>query len=525
MTSSLGRVIARLAEPAEELPPELVNLINKNIKPPTTVTAGEVYVRAMYIVSDQVNSFGGRFPGDEHTRLAELLVDSPVLIGHRKDKLPVGRNFHAVTLERDGRPWVKSYFYWLRAADTSEQLRENIDGGIYKECSVAFTFGLPECSICGRDIRQCEHEPFEVYEQNGVKEVCHFNYRRIERVLETSLVYRGAIPETTVSKDLGSAKGSDRTKPNSDHTCEPVRIDNLDSLDHDEKYLVVPRYDGLPLTARVCDGVLSMARPDGSPVGSHFPEACLPISFRPREPVYGVLVGYRGRERCTRRQLEQYLADRSGPVSRLALNIYPNQGLPTLPRVVVKSLLDVCMIPHRITTAAELDRRAREIMTRDGVEIWPLVNLGNYVDPDGPIRFSYRPPEPVRLSKPGYTITIRPDSDVATFTFAVAEAGIDSADSGEQAFDVIGFDLSRLRQGRRFVARRVSSRRLRKVGSERTIVRGRVTALESRDGCLGLDNDGELSGRLMLRPIRLNGRDDYLFYAVASRSKAEQAAK
>ena len=149
MSSSLGRVTAHLAEPTDSLPPEMVALINQNIKPPTPVTADDVYVRAMYIVSDQVNSFGGRFPAEEHDRLAALLVDSPVLVGHRKDRLPVGRNFYAELVERDGHPWVKCYFYWLRSSDAAEQLRDNIDGGIYKECSTAFTFNLPACSICG----------------------------------------------------------------------------------------------------------------------------------------------------------------------------------------------------------------------------------------------------------------------------------------------------------------------------------------------------------------------------------------
>jgi hypothetical protein len=76
---------------------------------------------------------------------------------------------------------------------------ENIDGGIYKECSIGFTFALPECSICGDDIRTCEHEPMGTY---GDDQTCHFNYRKIERVLETSLVYRGAIPETGVTREL-----------------------------------------------------------------------------------------------------------------------------------------------------------------------------------------------------------------------------------------------------------------------------------------------------------------------------------
>ena len=178
MGASLGRITARLAEPTETISTDLVQLINENINPPSEVTADDVYVRAMYIVSDEVNSFGGRFPAEEHDRLRELLVDSPVLVGHRKDRLPIGRNFHAVPVRRDGRLWVKSYFYWLRSAAGSASLAENIDGGIYKECSIGFTFLLPECSVCGQDIRTCEHEPFGRY---GDGEKCHFNYRKIER--------------------------------------------------------------------------------------------------------------------------------------------------------------------------------------------------------------------------------------------------------------------------------------------------------------------------------------------------------
>ncbi|MGD8922838.1 MAG: hypothetical protein PVH24_06280, partial [Candidatus Zixiibacteriota bacterium] len=197
MNPSLGRITARLAEPTEKPPDHLIDLLNDNINPPGALTDDDVYIRAMYIVSDEVNSYGGRFPIEEHERMAELLVDSPVMVGHRKDKLPVGRNFHAVLIDRDGKNWIKSYFYWLRKADGAASLKDNIDGGVYKECSVGFTFGLPECSICGKDIRLCPHEPFETYAGRDGEKSCYFNYRQIERVLETSLVYRGATPHTS----------------------------------------------------------------------------------------------------------------------------------------------------------------------------------------------------------------------------------------------------------------------------------------------------------------------------------------
>ncbi len=211
MTASFGKITAQLAEPINNIPDELAILINQKINPPVPITASDIYVRAMFVVSDEVNSFGGRFPFDEHARLAALLIDSPVLVGHRKDKLPIGRNFHAVQVTKDGRQWIKCFFYWLKSTEGAESLRENIDGGIYKECSIGFTYLFPECSECGEDIRRCEHKPF-MKSVNGPKEsTIHFNYRKIERVLETSLVYRGALADTSVTRELDEPRRSAST--------------------------------------------------------------------------------------------------------------------------------------------------------------------------------------------------------------------------------------------------------------------------------------------------------------------------
>ncbi len=61
MTASLGRIKAQLAEPVRDIPPEMIDLINRNVSPPTAVEPEDVYVRAMYVVSDSVNSYGGCF--------------------------------------------------------------------------------------------------------------------------------------------------------------------------------------------------------------------------------------------------------------------------------------------------------------------------------------------------------------------------------------------------------------------------------------------------------------------------------
>lgn len=199
----LGNLEARLLEKEEIPSDELIFLINSIIKPPVKVKKDDVYIRAMFLISDQVNSYGGCFPSDEHEDLAKLLIDSPVLAGHAKDRLPIARNFKAELVKKDGANWVKVWFYWLKESSGSLSLKENIDHGIYKECSIGFSFEFPECCICGEDMRRCQHIPFKTYPgADGELTQAYFNYRKIQKVMETSLVYRGALPNTSITNDL-----------------------------------------------------------------------------------------------------------------------------------------------------------------------------------------------------------------------------------------------------------------------------------------------------------------------------------
>lgn len=65
-----GQIQAVLSE--KEISPDLslIELINQRIQPPVDVTAEDIYIRAMYLVSDQVNSYGGRFPKEEQEQIA-----------------------------------------------------------------------------------------------------------------------------------------------------------------------------------------------------------------------------------------------------------------------------------------------------------------------------------------------------------------------------------------------------------------------------------------------------------------------
>jgi hypothetical protein len=288
MENLAGCLVARLADRDEAYEGELIDEINRVVNPPKPVGPDEVHIRAMYIVSDQVNSQGGRFAEEEIDRLTELLIDVPVMVGHRRDSLPLARNFKAVKLRTDDRVWVKSYFYWMKESDGAEALRNNIDGGIYKECSISFLFQFPECSICGRDIRQCHHVPFNEYETaSGGREIAHFLYRRIEKVLETSLVFRGSVADTRITDKLSSV-GKDNGVEQTDssvlfskvqETAEAsitlvgfgraplvFRAAEHSDWDHDCSCLLTyPHQPGMTATAVKKDGAIELTAPQVLP--------------------------------------------------------------------------------------------------------------------------------------------------------------------------------------------------------------------------------------------------------------------
>ena len=123
----LGNLEGRLQDKEELFSDDLVSLINFHIKPPVPVERDRIFIRAMFLVSDEVDSYGGCFPSDEHPKLASLLIDTPVLVGHKKDQLPIARNFKADLITKDGANWIKVWFYWLKSSEGAISLKENID--------------------------------------------------------------------------------------------------------------------------------------------------------------------------------------------------------------------------------------------------------------------------------------------------------------------------------------------------------------------------------------------------------------
>ena len=117
-----------------------------------------------------------------------------MLIGHNKRSLGVARFFGGSVEKHEENSYIVPQFYWLRGHSSAEDLRVAIDGGLYSEASISFAYKKPTCSVCGKDIRTCEHLPGSLCE--GQNEPVFYYYDSVVAVLEGSLVYRGAQPGT-----------------------------------------------------------------------------------------------------------------------------------------------------------------------------------------------------------------------------------------------------------------------------------------------------------------------------------------
>ncbi|HKK19964.1 MAG TPA: hypothetical protein VJ983_00715, partial [candidate division Zixibacteria bacterium] len=433
------------------------------------------------------NSFGGRFPTEELQRLSELMIDSPVLVGHRKDRLPVGRTFFAEVVSYENKTWVKSYFYWLRSAEGAQTLKENIDGGIYKECSVGFTFQYPECSVCGEDIRRCEHEPFEQYRSAAGDQTCHFLYRQVERVLESSLVYRGAVHGTSVTKDLTIADLIDSSR-------DPIPLAHPAELDMNGRYLVTPMYHGIDVTVSCTDNVLTIAADNGSELSMDRLRMDT-AGLNDFSEIPGLLIGMRGKGRCSVEELTKFIQTGKGPVSRVILKLYPTLSDEGCFAEFGQSS-SVSVIGYELVTVDQVAAAAHRLMTAQGVRVWKSDDVRS-----GP-GFLYTPKAESAPSKTGYTLIVSTNTGDAGLCFY--------CESHQRSFLIRQFSLSRFRKGGRYLcdeAHAVAAQAVR--GSYRYAGDLQV---QNRGESFVLSLDGSLNETAVLQPIRINGLRRFLFY-------------
>lgn len=162
---------------------------------PGQLESTQVYTRSMYLCSSQpCISDGCQFTRTALEEIAERVAGLSVLTGHDRSSLPLARFYKAVVVPRGdndrGEPvfFVRAWFYWLRNTTGAKDLLLNIDGGIYREVSLAWRYDSWRCSICQASNSVCGHRVGTVYDGKQ----CFRLIDRITEVLEGSLVYKSA---------------------------------------------------------------------------------------------------------------------------------------------------------------------------------------------------------------------------------------------------------------------------------------------------------------------------------------------
>lgn len=216
---------------------EHMSLINRLTQTP--LTRGQVLIRSMYLCSSQVcDSDWCRFSEQALRQISEKVVGECVLAGHDKRSLPVARFFKAALVERPdvpdpgtGQPtlWIRAWFYWLAETQGAHDLALNMDGGIYREVSISWTYRGGRCSVCGCSPHVCGHVPGQVYDGQR----CYTWIDEILDVLEGSLVYRGADRETGIT---GEHEAS----------VEPEAMDLEELLAFETEFLARTLAEGVP---------------------------------------------------------------------------------------------------------------------------------------------------------------------------------------------------------------------------------------------------------------------------------------
>lgn len=169
---------------------------------PKTLRLDQVFVRSMYLCSSQpCETDHCRFALSALKEISQKIIGQSVLVGHNRSSLPLARFFKAEVIAKQDEPsgepthFVRAWFYWLRDTSGAKDLLLNIDGGIYREVSLAWRFQSWRCSVCGVQNGKCHHRPGERYESQK----CERIIEHITDVMEGSLVYKGADKNTVLS--------------------------------------------------------------------------------------------------------------------------------------------------------------------------------------------------------------------------------------------------------------------------------------------------------------------------------------
>ncbi|MCL4216001.1 MAG: hypothetical protein KJ052_03200 [Candidatus Hydrogenedentes bacterium] len=180
-----GQVLAQRAREADEQE-ELAGAVNRFALRP--LERAEYAVFTLDLCHNQIDRHHSRFPDEELEAISRMVVGRPLMERHDlHGSLPRGTFFRSSVHGEARRKSVRPDVYVLQTPENASFIL-NIEGGVYRETSIGFSFKTPECSICTKDLRACDHVPGRQYGDA----TCHYVMREVLEVIEGSVVPAGS---------------------------------------------------------------------------------------------------------------------------------------------------------------------------------------------------------------------------------------------------------------------------------------------------------------------------------------------
>ena len=177
---------AILAQRAHDGDGRVLEEVNRFALRPLNREQFEVF--SLDLCHNQVDRHFSRFPEVELEKINGMVPGRPLMERHDlRGSLPRGTFFRSSIHHERERVSVRPDVYVLRTRE-NEDFILNIEGGVYRETSIGFAFRTPECSVCHRDLRTCDHVPGQSYGD----EQCHFVMHDVLEVIEGSVVPSGS---------------------------------------------------------------------------------------------------------------------------------------------------------------------------------------------------------------------------------------------------------------------------------------------------------------------------------------------
>lgn len=141
------------------------------------VSSEEVFVYKMLLVDDSITRNFTNYPESFQRAILSKepkkgnWIGLPMLMGRTEDheamaSNQVGRIFDAKLVRTPSGNIGTIGSVYIPINESNISLIDNIKAGVHREVSIGVSVEFPTCSVCGSDIRSCEHQPGSFYDES-----------------------------------------------------------------------------------------------------------------------------------------------------------------------------------------------------------------------------------------------------------------------------------------------------------------------------------------------------------------------